>query len=147
MGAFQGQFPPSNHPRGGHPSHSNLVHGKLTSRTPNPAGDGNSIYSSPSEKTRVSNPKEKCGFLTPLRCYFLLSKVQFCSQLLILKECIHCGFFPLNLVRKQVSKVTSRALTFLILKSYQIGHNLPPQIIHAATLNDGWGGLGMVKEG
>ena len=27
------------HPRGGHPPHSNLVHGKLTSPTPNPAGD------------------------------------------------------------------------------------------------------------
>ena len=29
-------------PRGGHPSHSNLVRGKLTSPTPNPARDGTS---------------------------------------------------------------------------------------------------------
>ena len=32
------------------------MRGKLTSPTPNPAGDGTSIYSSLSEKTRISNP-------------------------------------------------------------------------------------------
>ena len=46
---------PPNPPQGGHPSHSNLVRGKLTSPAPNPAGDGTSIYSSLSEKTRISN--------------------------------------------------------------------------------------------
>ena len=39
MGAFLGQHPPIPS-RGGHPPQSNLVRGKLTSPTPNPAGDG-----------------------------------------------------------------------------------------------------------
>ena len=43
------------HPRGGHPSHSNLVRGKLTSPTPNPAGDGTSgLTSYPRRRSKVS---------------------------------------------------------------------------------------------
>ena len=38
-------------PRGGHPSHSNLVRGKLTSPTPNPAGDGTSGLTSYPRRT------------------------------------------------------------------------------------------------
>ena len=42
-------------PRGGHPSHSNLVRGKLTSPTPNPAGDGTSgLTSYPRRRSKVS---------------------------------------------------------------------------------------------
>ena len=42
-------------PRGGHPSHSNLVRGKLTSPTPNPAGDGTSGFTSyPRRRSKVS---------------------------------------------------------------------------------------------
>ena len=42
-------------PRGGHPSHSNLVRGKLTSSTPNPAGDGTSgLTSYPRRRSKVS---------------------------------------------------------------------------------------------
>ena len=42
-------------PRGGHPSHSNLVRGKLTSPTPNPAGDGTSgLTSYPRRRSNVS---------------------------------------------------------------------------------------------
>ena len=50
------------------------------------------------------------------------------------------GFCSLNLVSKQVSKVKSRALTFLLLKSYQLGHNLPPQIIYTAPWTFKWKG-------
>ena len=42
-------------PRGGHSSHSNLVRGKLTSPTPNPAGDGTSgLTSYPRRRSKVS---------------------------------------------------------------------------------------------
>ena len=48
-------FPTQPHPRGGHPSHSNLVRGKLTSPTPNPAGDGTSgLTSYPRRRSKVS---------------------------------------------------------------------------------------------
>ena len=46
---------PPNPTRGGHPSHSNLVRGKLTSPTPNPAGDGTSgLTSYPRRRSKVS---------------------------------------------------------------------------------------------
>ena len=46
-------------PRGGHPSHSNLVRGKLTSPTPNPAGDGTSgLTSYPRRRKNNGNQVE-----------------------------------------------------------------------------------------
>ena len=56
-------FHPS-HPRGGHPPHSNLVRGKLTSPTPTLQETGPTVLRLIREDPHLSSPQKRCSLST-----------------------------------------------------------------------------------